>query len=491
MVGVLGYAWADASDVVPGPLTAAPEPSPAARPEPVLSPPPLPESTPVVLEGVVGAPDVDPTRLAAAVDPLLADPALGATVAVSVRDLATGQELYDRQSQRPLTPASTSKVLTAVAALDVLGADATLETSTRWLPASARGASGLPAVVLVGGGDVLLSAGPGDENSVAGRAGLATLAEATVERLAGADAPGEAGAGLSGGGPGPLLEVVVDDSLLGAPQPIPQQPKDLLFAAEPASLAVAAGVIEGQSGRDRDPAARAGAAFAAALETALVNRLGPAPGGRYVGEATVTTSPVTGEPLAEVVSAPVSAIVEYQLWTSDNTVANALAGMVAAESDRPTDLASAGAVVVERAAAVVAASEAQPEATIAPTRLVDGAGLFDGSVTTAAALSHVISAASTSDDPELRALSGLLPVAGAEGTLADRYATGSDTAAAGGHVRAKTGTLSGVTTLAGVVTVSGGRGLAFAVLAQDVPGGALAARTAVDRVVAAVATCGC
>jgi D-alanyl-D-alanine carboxypeptidase/D-alanyl-D-alanine-endopeptidase (penicillin-binding protein 4) len=59
-------------------------------------------------------------------------------------------------------------------------------------------------------------------------------------------------------------------------------------------------------------------------------------------------------------------------------------------------------------------------------------------------------------------------------------------------VRAKTGTLSGISALAGVLIDADGRRLAFAVLADGVPpGGTDAAERALDRLGAALVRCGC
>ena len=243
-----------------------------------------------------------------------------------------------------------------------------------------------------------------------------------------------------------------------------------------------AGRRDGQ-GRDPDPAGTAAAAFAAALEQAMSEVLGPA--APDLGPAQVSTSSVpVGTVLAQGRSAPVADVLAFALGTSDNTVADAVAGLVALERGRPGTLASAGQVVVD----VV---EQDLGVDLGPTRLVDGSGLGDGSVATAAGLTAVLAeAASRPGEDDVSLLPSLLPVAGLEGTLSERF-TGADGSAAGrGVVRAKTGTLTGTTALAGVATTASGRGVSFSLLSDTVPAaGTAAGRVATDRVVAAVARC--
>jgi D-alanyl-D-alanine carboxypeptidase/D-alanyl-D-alanine-endopeptidase (penicillin-binding protein 4) len=82
-------------------------------------------------------------------------------------------------------------------------------------------------------------------------------------------------------------------------------------------------------------------------------------------------------------------------------------------------------------------------------------------------------------------------VAGFDGTLERRYRKGPGLPAAG-VVRAKTGTLNGVSALAGLVRTRDGRLLAFDFTADSVPLSlALASQTALDRLAAALAGCGC
>ena len=82
--------------------------------------------------------------------------------------------------------------------------------------------------------------------------------------------------------------------------------------------------------------------------------------------------------------------------------------------------------------------------------LYDGSGLSRSNRLSAATLVQVLQVAARVDQPALRALITGLPVAGFTGSLANRFAEAD--AVALGDVRAKTGTLSGVSSLAGLVT---------------------------------------
>jgi D-alanyl-D-alanine carboxypeptidase/D-alanyl-D-alanine-endopeptidase (penicillin-binding protein 4) len=123
--------------------------------------------------------------------------------------------------------------------------------------------------------------------------------------------------------------------------------------------------------------------------------------------------------------------------------------------------------------------------------MFDGSGLAASDRLDAATLTGVLRLAVTT--PRLHPLLAGLPVAGWSGTLDNRYLSGT-AASAAGDVRAKTGTLTAVSTLAGVVHTRSGRLLVFAFLADRVPpsyAGTTAADAALDRVAAALASCGC
>ncbi len=74
--------------------------------------------------------------------------------------------------------------------------------------------------------------------------------------------------------------------------------------------------------------------------------------------------------------------------------------------------------------------------------------------------------------------------------MEDRFGAAAGAAGGQGLVRAKTGSLSGTTSLAGTVVDADGRLLAFAVMADRVPA-SVPGRAAADRVVAVLAGCGC
>ncbi len=78
---------------------------------------------------------------------------------------------------RPRVPASTQKLMAALAVADGLDLDQRMTTAVVAAPGSAD-------LVLVVGGDTLLAPGAGDLDAVAGRAGLADLAAQVAASLA-------------------------------------------------------------------------------------------------------------------------------------------------------------------------------------------------------------------------------------------------------------------------------------------------------------------
>ncbi|MET9348178.1 D-alanyl-D-alanine carboxypeptidase/D-alanyl-D-alanine endopeptidase [Streptomyces termitum] len=409
-------------------------PAPAAAPKrPVPAPAP---SAPGVLTALTartaaGTPPADLGRLLA---PLLADPGLGPSRTASVVDTATGKQLYGAGATTPMTPASTVKIATAAAALSALGPDHRIDTTVTAAPDGT-------AVTLTGGGDPTLDP-----------ARLAALAGDTARAL---KARGRASVRLgydTGRYTGPALHPIGPNENIAPVTALMTREGRLDDSAS------------GPAPRSADPARDTAAAFARALTAAGVKVTGdPAPG----------RTP-QGAPLARTRSAPLADLVEHTLTHSDNDLAEALARQTALARERPASFQGA-----ERAVRDELAGLGLP---VAGARFADGSGLDRRDRVSAALLTALLTRAADPAHPELRPLLTGLPVGGFTGTLAGRY---GQAPAGAGLVRAKTGTLTGVNTLAGTVATTDGRLLAFAFLAGRTPS-PTEAQPALDRLSAAL-----
>jgi D-alanyl-D-alanine carboxypeptidase/D-alanyl-D-alanine-endopeptidase (penicillin-binding protein 4) len=379
--------------------------------------------------------------------PLLGAPALGTGLSVQVVDVATGDVLFDQDADDPGTPASTAKLLTALAALTTLDPTSTLPTSVV--------AGTMPGeVVLVGGGDPTLST---TAPSVAypGAATVGDLAAQVQAKL----------------GATPVTRVVVDNSLFSGPLTAPGWGPDdapSTYAAPVTATAVdGARVDPASSQRSGAPGTDAGQALAAAL-------------GAPNAAVTLGTAPSGATTLATVESAPVERLVEQALTGSDNLLSESLARHVAIARGLPATFTGA--------ASAVTAAVADAGLDTTGLTLFDASGLSQQDLTPARLLVDVLRAASDGTLPVAAGLLSGLPVAGYDGTLAERAGNGVGIP---GAVRAKTGTLLAVNDLAGTVLTADGRLLAFAVLADQAAGSLSTTETALDDVAAALAGCGC
>jgi D-alanyl-D-alanine carboxypeptidase/D-alanyl-D-alanine-endopeptidase (penicillin-binding protein 4) len=444
VVLVGGYLAADAYDVVPGALTLSPAPAqPAPFPSaPAARPGPSPSAVLGTLPSDAPEPSADDVR--ALVAQVAADPRLGARTGLLVVDALTGDALGAANPDAPLVPASTQKLVTAVAAITTLGKDATLPTTV------VDGGDG--GIVLVGGGDMMLAAGAGDPDAVNGRAGLDDLAAQVAAKVK-----------LSGR---TEVRLTLDDTLFSGAAIAPTVPATDVtdgYVAPVAALAVNIARLtdEEYAPRSTDPAMAAAQAFARALAAHGV---------------TVTGAPVRGaapsdaRTLGEVESAPLDQVVEYALEHSDNTITEVLGRLVALDRGLPGSLEGATTSVAD----VVAGLGVDLDGA----RLVDCSGLGRGSVMTARQLVELLRLTVDPDHPELRGVAVGMPVAGLSGTLAGRY--GGENPGRG-VVRAKTGSLPSTVGLAGTVVTSDDRLLLFAFLADGIPdGGAYGARQIFD-----------
>ncbi|WP_443333845.1 D-alanyl-D-alanine carboxypeptidase/D-alanyl-D-alanine endopeptidase [Streptomyces sp. CB02488] len=374
--------------------------------------------------------------LGSVLDPLLKDSALGTRRSAVVIDTATGRRLYGKGADAPMTPASTVKIATTVAALTALGPD-------HRIPTTVRASADSRTVTLVGGGDPTLD-----------RAALRTLAADTARAVKAAgvhevrlryDTSGYSGPALHPIGPNeniaPLSALMVNEGRLDD-------------------------TTSGPAQRGTDPARDAADAFGELLDRAGVDTESGPEAGRAAAKS---------RPVAKHLSAPLSGLIERALTNSDNDIAEALARQTALAAGEPVDFAGGRRAVT-----------AQLKKLKLPLKgvvLSDGSGLDRHDKVTAALLAGLLARTADPDHPELRSVLSGLPVAGFSGTLSGRYTTKSGGT---GLIRAKTGTLTGVNTLAGTVVDPHGRLLAFAFLASgttDPP----AAQSALDSLATALA----
>ncbi|MET9690188.1 D-alanyl-D-alanine carboxypeptidase/D-alanyl-D-alanine-endopeptidase [Streptomyces sp. NPDC006514] len=384
--------------------------------------------------------------LAAALKPLLADPALGTVRTASVVDTATGQVLYESGARDAMTPASTVKIVTAAAVLAAVGPEHRIRTTVA--PGATPG-----QIVLVGGGDPSLTA---KKKSPAGSGGsLVALAGDTAQALkaAGTD----------------TVTLGYDDSLYTGParHPIGVNPNIAPVTALTADEGRPDDSTSGPVDRSDDPSKDAARAF----RTLLADR-----GIKVTGEPAKAKPAAGVQPLAVTLSTPVAGLVERMLTSSDNDIAEALARQTALASGRPASFEGGEQAVTDRLTAL--------GVDTAGSRFADGSGLNRADKVSAGLLTGLLAKAADPQRPELRPVLTGLPVAGFTGTLKARN-SGSSPAA--GLLRAKTGTLSGVNSLSGTVVDPSGRLLAFAFLTANTPGPE-GAEKALDKLAAAVAT---
>jgi D-alanyl-D-alanine carboxypeptidase/D-alanyl-D-alanine-endopeptidase (penicillin-binding protein 4) len=183
----------------------------------------------------------------------------------------------------------------------------------------------------------------------------------------------------------------------------------------------------------------------------------------------------------------VQQLVEAMLTHSDNDLAEALARQIAIAKGQPATFTGAASALRSVLAAVLVHVGSSPGAVL----LSDASGLSRLDRVQPGALTRLLAAVAGADRDRLFPVLSGLPVAGFDGTLDRRYRKGPGLPAAG-VVRAKTGTLNGVSALAGLVRTKDGRLLAFDLTANSVPlGSTTASQTALDRLAAALAGCGC
>ncbi|MCM6772781.1 D-alanyl-D-alanine carboxypeptidase [Nocardia sp. CDC159] len=436
----------------------------------IAAPPASIEPAAQVVPAPPNAPEPSRQGLAAALAPVVSNPDLGA-FSGSVTDAETGEVLWSDDPDKPVIPASTAKVLTAAAALLVLPPDRRVTTRV------VTGANP-NELVLVGGGDPTLTAQPDGKGYYPNGPRLSDLSAQVRAASHGIDT------------------ILVDTSLYPGPTwPAGWDPIDIAGGswAPIESVMIDGGRLDPlveYSSRTPTPALDAGRRLAAelGLDPARV-RAGRAPAG--------------ATEIARVQSAPLRDRLRDMMVHSDDVLAETIGREIAAATGAEQSFAGA-------AAATKTALDAAGFDTTGLT-LLDNSGLstddriparlLDRVLAVAAApqpdagdraggtLTSAVNSGGSADlGSPLAPLLDYLPVAGGSGSLAERFVSPFARSGAG-WVRAKTGTLSVSSALAGYVLDSDGRVLTFALMSNDRP--PEASRPALDVIAATLRNCGC
>ncbi len=442
-----------------------------------------------------GAVRADAVSARAALDRLAAasGPAAGAWGAAVV-DARTGAPVYDAQARTPRVPASSLKLLTTAAAWLLLGPDYRFVTSA--LAATGPDGDGALAgdLVVLGTGDPTLTVeeAPGE---AAGKIDLLAreVSRAGVRRIDGdvvLDAGAFTGAARHPDWPddqmwrwycAPVAALTVARSCIvlrvepgaaaGQPGRVTLRPplrvlrvvnetvtvenrKDHRIIIDPpaadGSVRVRGGVLRSGGAFDGeialpDPVAAFGDAFRQALVRAGV---------AVRGDVVVRPGASRAAPVRlAAVETPLPEIVEVANRRSQNLFAECLLRALGREKGTEGSFAGGSA-----AAAAFAVSRGVPEAEVRP---VDGSGLSRGNRVSPRALVSILRSVYTESEKPEKFLATLAAGGDEEGSLRRRLKE------LGNDVRAKTGTINGVSALAGYVRAKSGRVVAFAVLVND------------------------
>jgi D-alanyl-D-alanine carboxypeptidase/D-alanyl-D-alanine-endopeptidase (penicillin-binding protein 4) len=392
---------------------------------------------------------------------------IGPRSGVSVVDARSGDVLLGRDASHPRILASVTKLFTVAAALDRFGPDWAPQTRVL-ATGQASGRTWNGNLYLVGGGDPTLT-----------RSGLATLAQRAASRLGVTRIAGRL-----------LVDAGAFDAWRGADR--------THRAADPDMGGVLGALTLDRGSRTAHPGLTAAVAFRSALRSAGVV-VAPSP--------TLGRSPVTAVPIASYVGPDVRLLAARVLLPSDNFVAETLLkNLVSADGSEGSCRLRAGLDSLRDPLLPVSPDDQScvdgratgPATTASATRVLrttlrtalgatpqihDGSGLSRRNRVSPALVTKLL-VHLRGDEALAPVIKAALPQAGRSGTLARRMRG----TAAQDRCRAKTGTINGVSTLAGYCTAASGRELAFAILQNG--SSPWSARAFQDRFVAQLAARG-
>ncbi len=345
-------------------------------------------------------------------------------------DMTARQALFSERATTMRPPASVEKLYTATTALELMSPSATLTTAVLGSGGIAPGGVWEGNLYLHGGGDPTFGSSAFIRDHYEGQGASVT---ALANRLVKVDGIHEIAGSVVG-------DESYFDSLRGEPS------SD--YAPDPFLEGTLSGLAfnRGQTGSEKGR--HAPAAYAAReLWRALANL-----GVKITGPVRVGITPAGATPLAQVESPTIARLLGLMLPPSDNFFAETLVKDLGARF-AGAGTTAAGASVVSHAIAT--------SFGIDPT-VVDGSGLSPADETSPYQVADLL--AGLEPTPIGAILRGDLAVAGETGTLSERMRG----TAASGRCEAKTGTLTGVSNLAGYCQAADGHLLAFAIFTDGI-----------------------
>ena len=433
---------------------------------------------------------------------------------IEVRSLRTGKVIYALNAQRNFTPASTMKLVTTAAAIDALGPDARLRTTVE--TAGRLDAFGriLGDVYLVGRGDPSLTAGSGGGRVTAPLEDLAQALQAVgVRRIEGRLI------GNDGYFPGPrraerwnwadlvwcygteVSALAFNDNCAeltaapgeraGDPARVDRSPATQYFRVR-STVTTSAANVPPQMRLERDlgslefrlsgtvplggepwdgtVAIEDPARYAATVFTEVLKARGVEVTGGV--DASGAALPAGLRVLATHESPPVAQVLASINKPSQNLYAEMMLRHVGARAK--------GHGSLEDGLDALSDFLRRSRVDITSWNLEDGSGLARTDLVTPHGMVDLLAAMDR--HPHREAYIASLPIAGVDGTLANRM----QGTAAQGRIRAKTGTLSQVNALAGYATTPAGDRLAFCIVLNHQTAGSSAGVGAIDAIATAL-----
>ena len=367
---------------------------------------------------------------------------------------ATNEVLFDILGDTPAQTASVMKLLTAAAALQVLGPNYRVQTKV-YADLDQPG-----QIVIIGAGDPTLSrVGVGKQSVYKDAPKLNDLAVQINAWTRGT----------------PITSIVLDSTLF--PGPGWEPGVDISERTLGYQSIVSALQVDGDrdnpasevSARSADPVARAGAALKKAIGVSAASAtLTQAKAGKNLQEI----------PGGGVKSQPISNWITHMLQVSDNTEAEYLARLVSLQLGYDGSFASID----------VALKSALTSAGLVTTglNLKDGSGENEENQVPATFINALLKKI-LNGEGNFGVIKQALPVAGESGSLTNRFS--GDNLDARGHVLAKTGWTRHEYSLAGIIMAKDGTNLTFSVAAIDA-NIKDNAKEAIDNLVTGIYRCG-